>query len=116
MAGNELLAGQIEYYRRRAAEYDATSIGDVDAARERFRRLIERLAPTGDVLEIACGTGLWTEHLAAHARTLTALDSAPEMIELARRGWGTRATSAAPVVSNGERSGGTAGSSSASCY
>jgi SAM-dependent methyltransferase len=84
VASDELLEGQIDYYRRRAPEYDETSVGDVDAASRRFARLIERLAPSGDVLEIACGTGLWTQHLIPRARTLTALDSSPEMIELAR--------------------------------
>jgi SAM-dependent methyltransferase len=59
-------------------------VGDVDAASRRFAILVERLAASGDVLEIACGTGLWTQHLMPRARTLTALDSSPEMIELAR--------------------------------
>jgi demethylmenaquinone methyltransferase/2-methoxy-6-polyprenyl-1,4-benzoquinol methylase len=59
-------------------------VGDAVAASREFGRLIERLAPSGDVLEIACGTGLWTQHLAPRARSLTALDSSPEMIELAR--------------------------------
>jgi ubiquinone/menaquinone biosynthesis C-methylase UbiE len=84
MAPDDLLAGQINYYRRRAGEYDETSVGDIDAASREFGRLIEQLAPSGNVLEIACGTGLWTQHLAPRARSLTALDSSPEMIELAR--------------------------------
>lgn len=37
-----------------------------------------------EVLELACGTGLWTRHLAkASARTL-ALDASPEVIALNR--------------------------------
>jgi SAM-dependent methyltransferase len=79
-----LLAGQIDYYRRRAGEYDETALEDVDAASRLFDALVKRLAPSGDVLEIACGTGLWTQHLAPRADKLTALDSSPEMIELAR--------------------------------
>jgi SAM-dependent methyltransferase len=79
-----LLAHQIEYYRRRASEYDETSIEDLEAGERLFGELIERLAPSGDVLEIACGTGLWTQHLAPRAGILTALDSSPEMVELAR--------------------------------
>jgi trans-aconitate methyltransferase len=37
------------------------------------------------VLEIACGTGIRTWHLAACARSVTALDAAPQMIALARQ-------------------------------
>jgi 2-polyprenyl-3-methyl-5-hydroxy-6-metoxy-1,4-benzoquinol methylase len=37
------------------------------------------------VLEIACGTGLWSEHLARHATHLTAIDTAPEVIDLNRQ-------------------------------
>jgi SAM-dependent methyltransferase len=47
--------------------------------------LVDQLHPAGDVLEIACGTGMWTQHLAAYARAVTAIDAAPEMIALARR-------------------------------
>ena len=76
---------QVAYYRRRAAEYDLTSYGDVPRADQRIASLIGQLRPEGDVLEIACGTGIWTRHLAARARRLTALDAAPEMIVLARQ-------------------------------
>ncbi|WP_432829804.1 class I SAM-dependent methyltransferase [Dactylosporangium sp. CA-092794] len=81
---DELLAGQLDYYRRRAAEYDETAYGDVTAARARIARLVARMHPTGRVLEIACGTGLWTEALAPFADTLTATDAAPETIAIAR--------------------------------
>ena len=40
---------------------------------------------TGDVLEIACGTGWWTRRLVRFARNVTALDAAPEMLDLHRR-------------------------------
>jgi SAM-dependent methyltransferase len=76
---------QVAYYRHRAAEYDLTSYGDVDRADRRIASLLGQLRPEGDVLEIACGTGIWTRHLAACARSLTAIDAAPEMIALARR-------------------------------
>ncbi len=74
---------QIAYYRRRAAEYDATSYGDLARASRRIAALAARLRPAGDLLEIACGTGIWTGQLADHARTVTAIDAAPEMIALA---------------------------------
>jgi protein-L-isoaspartate O-methyltransferase len=80
---DEVLADQIDYYRRRAGEYDATAYGDVAAARNRIARLIAEMRPAGSVLEIACGTGLWTEALAELADTVTAIDAAPEVVEIA---------------------------------
>ena len=91
-----LLAEQARYYRERAGEYedwwyrrgrydrgaDANArwfaeVAEVQDALERFR-------PGGRVLELACGTGLWTRRLAEHADTVTAVDASPEVIELAR--------------------------------
>ena len=84
-ADEELLAAQVAYYRRRAGEYDVTAYGDLDAARARITRIMATLRPAGNVLEIACGTGLWTAALAEVASTVTAIDAAPEMIDIARR-------------------------------
>jgi 2-polyprenyl-3-methyl-5-hydroxy-6-metoxy-1,4-benzoquinol methylase len=94
--GERLLAEQARYYCDRAAEYDdwwlrrgrydhghdanerwLADAGDVEAALEEFK-------PAGDVLELACGTGLWTRRLARHARRLTALDASAEVLALAR--------------------------------
>jgi 2-polyprenyl-3-methyl-5-hydroxy-6-metoxy-1,4-benzoquinol methylase len=81
---DEVLASQADYYRRRAGEYDATAYGDVVAARARIARLVAEMGPSGTVLEIACGTGLWTEALAGLAETVTAIDVAPEAVAIAR--------------------------------
>ncbi|MFE0178545.1 methyltransferase domain-containing protein [Streptomyces sp. NPDC059002] len=73
---------QIAYYRARASEYD-----DTYAERMRMPQLsrsIAQLPIQGDVLELACGTGQWTRQLAGRARTVTAVDAAPEMIAIAR--------------------------------
>jgi demethylmenaquinone methyltransferase/2-methoxy-6-polyprenyl-1,4-benzoquinol methylase len=91
-----LIEEQQRYYRARAAEYDDwwerrgvfdkgpeenvrwhADVEELEAALEAFR-------PEGDVLELAAGTGLWTRHLVRHARTLTAVDAAPETLELNR--------------------------------
>jgi 2-polyprenyl-3-methyl-5-hydroxy-6-metoxy-1,4-benzoquinol methylase len=80
----EVLASQVDYYRRRAGEYDVTSYGDIAAARARIARIVAEMDPSGTVLEIACGTGLWTEALAGAAETVTALDVAPEAVAIAR--------------------------------
>jgi 2-polyprenyl-3-methyl-5-hydroxy-6-metoxy-1,4-benzoquinol methylase len=76
---------QIAYYRARAAEYEETSYRDGHGAGRRIAALVARLRPGGDLLEIACGTGMWTRHLAGCAATVTAIDAAPEMIALARQ-------------------------------
>jgi demethylmenaquinone methyltransferase/2-methoxy-6-polyprenyl-1,4-benzoquinol methylase len=74
-----LLAEQIAYYRAHAPDYDDAYPGqDWDDS-------IEELPVAGDVLELACGTGHWTPLLAARARSVTALDAAPEVLALARR-------------------------------
>jgi SAM-dependent methyltransferase len=84
-----LLSEQLEYYRARAPEYFETAfpeLGDeaVGRASEELARAVDALAPTGDVLELACGPGTWTGRLLRHARSLTALDGSPEMLALAR--------------------------------
>jgi 2-polyprenyl-3-methyl-5-hydroxy-6-metoxy-1,4-benzoquinol methylase len=82
---DEVLADQVAYYRRRAGEYDVTAYGDdVAAASALIARLVAEMRPAGSVLEIACGTGLWTQPLAAWADTVTAIDTAPEMVAIAR--------------------------------
>ena len=84
MTDEDALAGQADYYRERAGEYDATAYGDVAAANARIARLVAQMRPTGRVLEIACGTGLWTQALAEFADTVTAIDAAPEAVRIAR--------------------------------
>jgi demethylmenaquinone methyltransferase/2-methoxy-6-polyprenyl-1,4-benzoquinol methylase len=81
---DSVLRAQAEYYRRRAEEYDATAYGDLSAARERIARVLRRMQPTGSVIEIACGTGLWTEALAGVADSVLAIDVAPEALSIAR--------------------------------
>lgn len=80
----EVLADQVGYYRHRASEYDVTAYGDVVAARARIARLVAEMQPSGGVLEIACGTGLWTEAIARVADTVVAIDAAPEAVAIAR--------------------------------
>jgi Trans-aconitate methyltransferase len=81
---DEVLAEQVGYYRQRAKEYDATAYGDVAAARPRIVRLVAEMQPHGRVLEIACGTGVWTEAIAGTVDSVLAIDAAPEAIALAR--------------------------------
>lgn len=89
----ELLDEQIAYYRARASEYDEWFLrqGRYDRGEAQRRAWFEEVAevesalaaarPGGRVLELACGTGLWTRHLAPRAERLVAVDAAPEAIE-----------------------------------
>jgi demethylmenaquinone methyltransferase/2-methoxy-6-polyprenyl-1,4-benzoquinol methylase len=81
---DEVLADQVGYYNSRAGEYDVTAYGDVEAARERIVRLVAEMCPSGRVLEIACGTGMWTGALADRADLVLATDAAPETLTIAR--------------------------------
>jgi SAM-dependent methyltransferase len=79
---------QIEYYRRRAAEYDVTSTPEGDPLARHSPMLEEalsRFAPRGKVLELASGTGQRTLDLVRFDVRITALDSSPEMLELNQR-------------------------------
>jgi SAM-dependent methyltransferase len=90
MDDDDLLAEQLAYYRAGAAEYDRPY-----TRREELRELlatVDDLPIAGDVLELACGTGQWTPRLAARARSVTAVDAAPETLALAR------ARTASPAV------------------
>lgn len=77
-----LLAEQRAYYRAIAEEYEDHAI-DVPGQDE-LLKAVEDFRPTGDVLEFACGSGVWTEVLLRTAKTVTALDAAPEMLARAK--------------------------------
>ena len=74
-----LLTEQLAYYRAAAAEYSV----DEAAARD-LATALDEFGPSGDVLELACGPGVWTQQLLRHAATVTAIDAAPEMLARAR--------------------------------
>jgi demethylmenaquinone methyltransferase/2-methoxy-6-polyprenyl-1,4-benzoquinol methylase len=78
--GDALIAEQIAYYRARASEYDATFRG---AHAPELASALDALAPSGSVLELAAGTGAWTESVLRHpVSRLVVLDASPEMLEL----------------------------------
>jgi demethylmenaquinone methyltransferase/2-methoxy-6-polyprenyl-1,4-benzoquinol methylase len=90
----DLLQEQIDYYRARAGEYDEWWLrtgrydrGPEENARwfaevEQLRRALEDWRPSGAVLELACGTGLWSRELARFADSLTLVDSSPEVLAI----------------------------------
>jgi SAM-dependent methyltransferase len=77
-----LLAEQIAYYRALAPAYELGALTDEGA--EELEAALDAFGPSGDVLELACGTGMWTAQLARHAASLTAVDASPEMLARAR--------------------------------
>lgn len=81
-----LLSEQVSYYRVRAPEYDSEAAPEYAAVR---RQILEELRPSGDVLELACGTGQWTEELVRHAKSVTGIDASPEALAIARTRVGT---------------------------
>jgi ubiquinone/menaquinone biosynthesis C-methylase UbiE len=82
---NKILLEQLAYYRARAKEYDESLKLDDSEANQELEQIIKALhalAPVVDVLELACGTGIWTRELLHISRSLTALDGSPEMLQL----------------------------------
>ncbi len=92
-----VLAEQARYYCDRAEEYEdwwyrrgrydrgeqANARWFAEAAE--LEQALQRSIPAGaSVLELACGTGLWTRLLAPRSGSLTALDGSSEMLQLAR--------------------------------
>jgi 2-polyprenyl-3-methyl-5-hydroxy-6-metoxy-1,4-benzoquinol methylase len=81
---------QIDYYRARAGEYDEWFLrrgrydkGEEDnrqwfADSETLRERLAELGPLGRVLEMAAGTGIWTERLMLQAESVHCVDAAPE--------------------------------------
>ncbi|WP_038492412.1 class I SAM-dependent methyltransferase [Collimonas arenae] len=73
------------YYAKRAATYE-----EIYQRPERQDELltlqvrVQELMEGHDVLELACGTGFWTEQIAATAKSVLATDINPEMIALAK--------------------------------
>src|SRR5256885_11086694 len=101
--GDALVADQIAYYRARAGEYDQSmrelgrylSMGGSVAGRpgeedeQEIATLLEALEgirPFETVLELACGTGWWTQWLGQHAPHRTAADAAGEELAPHREG------------------------------
>ncbi|GAA2648158.1 class I SAM-dependent methyltransferase [Streptomyces vastus] len=90
MDDDALLAEQMAYYRAGAAEYDRPYTEYEDL--QKLLAVVDELPISGDVLELACGTGQWTPRLAARAQSVTAVDAATEVLTL------TRARTASPTV------------------
>jgi SAM-dependent methyltransferase len=76
-----LLDEQVTYYRSLAADYLNHGL-DLPGGDE-LAQALEAFRPTGSVLELACGPGVWTGQLLRHAADVTAVDASPEMLAIA---------------------------------
>jgi demethylmenaquinone methyltransferase/2-methoxy-6-polyprenyl-1,4-benzoquinol methylase len=93
MDDDALLEEQRAFYRARAPEYDQWWLrhGRYDRGETEAREWRQQVASveaalaafdaTGDVVELAGGTGWWTARLAETATHLTVVDSSPETLE-----------------------------------
>lgn len=91
-----LLQEQIRYYEDRAPEYEDVwfrrgryDLGPEGNARwfeetARLEAAVDAFDATGEVLELACGTGLFTRRLARRARRLTAVDASAAVLAINR--------------------------------
>lgn len=75
----------VDYYRRRAGEYEAIyAKPERQADLARLMRLIPERLRGRRVLEIACGTGYWTVPVALEAASVVATDFAEEPMAIAQ--------------------------------
>jgi Trans-aconitate methyltransferase len=81
---DSILDEQIKYYRARAQEYDESIAGATDLLAS-GKMLLLKLGRFDSILELACGTGIWTEILLQMGNEVTAVDAAPEMLDIARK-------------------------------
>lgn len=88
---------QIAYYKARAKEYDEWfyRIGRYDRGSEinqrwfdettTLKNVVQQVGTVESVLELACGTGIWTQELVKIGKQITAIDASQEMIEINRQ-------------------------------
>ena len=74
------------YYAARAGEYDRIYLKpERQADLRRIERWLPSLLSDATVLEVACGTGYWTQFIAPVAASVVALDTAPETLRIAEQ-------------------------------
>ncbi|MEI2579282.1 class I SAM-dependent methyltransferase [Scytonema sp. PRP1] len=94
---DDTIQQQITYYSARAEEYDELfyRAGRYDRGEEINQRWFNEVAvvknalyqigAVENILELACGTGIWTQKLLKIGKHITALDASQEVIEINRR-------------------------------
>jgi len=107
---DDVLREQQLYYALRATEYDdayrrtgrhdhgAECNDDWHAEMTDLQRAFDAVEVHGDVIELAAGTGAWTQRLVGRAHSLTVLDGSCEMLDQNRARLGARAGNIAYAV------------------
>src|SRR6188508_1933915 len=75
------------YYDKRASEYEQIYYRDDPVRLHELAEITTAMRNTLgglSVLEIACGTGYWTQRLAGAAQSITATDASQQMLDIAR--------------------------------
>jgi 2-polyprenyl-3-methyl-5-hydroxy-6-metoxy-1,4-benzoquinol methylase len=97
-SSSDILQEQIAYYRARAAEYDEWFYrkgrydrgeeinrqwyAEADEVRQALHQVATGREPLSHALELAPGTGIWTQELVRLANHVTAVDASEEMIAI----------------------------------
>ena len=93
---DNILKQQIQYYRARANEYDEWFYrkGRYDRGAQDNQRwfnevavvknTLHQIGVVDDILELACGTGIWTQELLNIGKKITAIDASEEVITINR--------------------------------
>src|SRR5580700_3639706 len=78
-------ASLIDYYAKRAKEYERIyQKPERQADLARLRKLCAEQLAGQTVLEIACGTGYWTQPVSQTAKSIVATDINDEVLRIAR--------------------------------
>ncbi|MDF5730920.1 MAG: class I SAM-dependent methyltransferase, partial [Rhizonema sp. PD38] len=97
----QIIKEQIAYYRARANEYDEWfyRIGRYDRGEDSNQRwfnevdvvkqALQKVGQTEEILELASGTGIWTQELLNIGKKITAIDASQEANEINRRKLGS---------------------------
>ncbi|WP_339377690.1 class I SAM-dependent methyltransferase [Calothrix sp. NIES-2100] len=93
---DRILQQQIAYYRARADEYDQWfyRLGRYNRGEEINQRwfqeieivkqALQQIGQADEILELACGTGIWTQELVKIGNKITAIDASAEVIAINR--------------------------------
>lgn len=74
-----------DYYARRAADYEDTYLRpECQMELADITMQLQHLLKNKKVVEVACGTGYWTERYAAHAGQILATDNCENMLAIAK--------------------------------
>ena len=77
-------AGLRQYYAARALEYEKVyAKPERQADLRRLKTLLPDMLAGRRILELACGTGYWTQFIARKAESIVAVDASPETLKLA---------------------------------